>query len=1030
MDASVLVVSGVKMPRALIISTEDSNLQPIKTLFDKNKVVYGEIDLSKKVTDTDKPLLSEVLKNTNEKYDCVFISCTEWQQLPQDIGDIHCFIFYSLPETYLLSEIKKQKAAPQAQVIPKWKQHISSCLKLIEQSHPATLISLDDVLTNADAFLKEIFGKEKSRAEETEVDISSQLLELGIKASLVDRDDLYELYDELLSHSRLFGNFRVHLSPDIQVFKNEAHSLIEIAKAFNEKSTKVAELKSQLDELSINSNNLSKELSEQLQIAESALEEKEVLALEIVRLKEKTAEEIKRAELHVFQLQEELEETFTDLQKTKTSQEQQNKEASAKEAKLQAELLKNKNDCSSKLTQIESEKEKLLKEFKSAEQDSAEKLNEAQRIILKLREELEASFLELKETKTSQEKQEREAVKKVAELQSDLAKKTKDWTSKVKQLESEKDKLSKEVKKFEQQSKEELKQAELQVFQVQEELEVTFLELESIKNKISSLTDGKSLDTFVSAIKNEKLLLEEQISFLEKDLAQQQSEQSELEVNGVKEELEVATLQITQLQEELEFYYLQAVEHSKLKGTEMQKSIIANAFDSILAEQAKIVGQYEADDYRDLHMILENINFPHCGNVDTLSVKLINVSGKLGVEFRTEGNPDNLFTIYDDCSDEYGPYLRYFPDAPEFLNEQQEKTKHRLNANERLLSFCTLNCIQKVLIEGLFTNDAAVDESIVKDWKLSLADLDFRKYYSIDWLSFDSVTIKECFAMDGYEHLWLQFSNILAGDVLRRNLDIKVCAKNLTENGDDFLASFFLEFRVNSDGTEPLYAWPPETSDEYGPRLEVGLQEDLASLTLAKEDERLISLIRDNIQSILVKCDTTGATLKHPVNAWCNAVQNSLDVNNEEDVTDGGVESKDEGFNLANELLPVEEVVDLDSYQHIVFSSEQSQLKIKLRADNINKDTFDAEVYLEFRDGTQNVIYSDTEFFDVDDYGPRVKIPAEILEPLSSNTEYSGDFERAAACYAALTPSIEGSDRVDDLLKIMWLKLLERKKQD
>ena len=936
------------MPRALIISTEESHLSPVKTLFDKNKVTYAEIDLSKQNSDTDKPILSEVLKSTDDKYDCVFISCTEWQQLPQDICDIHCFIFYSLPETYLLSEIKKQKAAPQSQVIPKWKQHISSCLKLIEQSHPATLISLDDVLTNADVFLKEIFGKEKSPAEETEVDISSQLLELGIKASLVDRDDLYELYDELLSRSRLFGSFRVHLSPDIQVFKNEAHSLIEIAKAFNEKLTTVAQLKSQLDELSVNSNNLSKELAEQLQVAESALEEKEILAVELVKLKNKAADELKQTELNIFQLQEELEATFSELQKTKTSQEQLNQELASKEAELQSELAKN----------------------------------------------------------------------------------NKDWSSKVKQLESEKETLSKELKKFEKQSKEELKQAELQVFQVQEELEVTFLELESIKNKISNLTDGKGLDTFVNAIKNEKLLLEEQISLLEKDFAQHQSEKSEIKENGVKEELDLATLQITQLQEELEFYYLQAVEQSKLKGMEMQKSIIANSFDSISAEQIKIVGQYQADDYRDLHMILENVNFPHCSVVETLSVKLINVSGKIGVEFRTEGNPDNLFTIYDDCSDEYGPYLRYFPDAPEFLNEQQEKTKQRLNANERLLSFCTLNCIQKALIEGQSTNDAEVDESIVKDWKLSLADLDFRKYYPIDWLSFDGVIIKECFAMDGYEHLWLQFSNILAGDVLRRNLDIKVCAKNLTENGDEFLASFFLEFRVNSGGTEPLYAWPPETSDEYGPRLEIGLQEDLASLTLAREDERLISLIRDNIQSILVKSDTTGATLKHSVSAWCNAVQNSLDVNSEDDVTDKGVESEEEGFNPANELLPVEEVVELDSYQHIVFSSEQSQLKIKLRADNINKDTFDAEVYLEFRDGTQNVIYSDTEFFDVDDYGPRVKIPAEILEPLSSNTEYSGDFEWAAACYAALTPSIEGSDRVDDLLKIMWLKLLERKKQD
>lgn len=854
------------MPRALIITTENSNLQPIKTLFDKNKVVYGEVDLSKQVTDTDKPLLSEVLKNTDEKYDCVFISCSEWQQLPHDIPYEHCFVVYSSPETYLLSETKKQKTIPHSQYISEWKQYISSCLKLIDKEQSATLISLDDVLTNADVFLKEVFDKAKSSAEVKEIDISMQLLNIGIKASLVDRDDLYELYDELLSHSRLFGSFRVHLSPDVQVFKNEAHSLIEIAKALNEKSDMVAQLKVQLNEMSTNSTNLSREIAEQLQVAESALEEKEA----------------------------------------------------------------------------------LLKEFN----------------------------------------------------------------------------------KLEQRSKEELTQAELQVFQVQEELEVTFLELESIKNKISNLTDGKGLDTFVNETKKEKLFLEEQISLLEKDLAQQQSEQSEMEVNGVKEELELASLQITQLQEELEYYYLQAVEQSKLKDTEMQKSIIVNSFDSISAEQIKIVGQYEADDYRDLHMILDNASFPHCGIVDTLYVKLINISGKIGVEFRKEGNPDDLFTIYDDCSDEYGPYLRYLPDAPDFLNEQQEKTKQRLNANERLLSFCTLNCIQKMLIGGQFTNDAMVDENTVKDWKLSLADIDFRKYYPIDWLSFDSLTIKECFTMDGYEHLWLQFNNILAGDVLRKNMDIKVCAKNLIESGDEFLASFFLELRLNSDGTEPLYAWPPETSDEYGPKLEIGLQEDLANKTLAKEDERLISLIRDNIQSILVKCAISGATLKHSVNAWCNAIENSLYVNNEDDVTDANVEIGDEGLSPANELLSVEEVIDLDSYQHIVFSSEESQLKVKLRADNINKETFDAEVYLEFRDGTKDVIYNDTEFFDVDDYGPRVKIPAEILEPLSSNADYSGDFEWAAACYGALTPSIEDADKVDDLLKIMWAKLLERKKQN
>jgi len=59
-----------------------------------------------------------------------------------------------------------------------------------------------------------------------------------------------------------------------------------------------------------------------------------------------------------------------------------------------------------------------------------------------------------------------------------------------------------------------------------------------------------------------------------------------------------------------------------------------------------------------------------------------------------------------------------------------------------------------------------------------------------------------------------------------------------------------------------------------------------------------------------------------------------------------------------------------------------------------------------------------------------VKIPAEILEPLPTNTEYDGELKWAASCYRALAPAIEKSDEVDQLLKVMWLQLLERKKQN
>lgn len=1026
------------MPRAVIVSVGDLSLQPLKAFLVNNTITCVEYDISKQGDQAQELFLSEILAGIDKKCDCVFISGAEWQQIIQDTAVESFFFVYSLPDTYLVQKTKDLDIDSLERNTINWKQHASSYLHAKEKNTHLTLVSLDDILSNIHSFLKEVFGKEAPNTPKLiETDVETELLTIGVKASLVDKDDLYELYDELLSHSQLFGNFCVHLSPDVQVFKNEAFSLIEIVTAYREKSSEAAQLKIELAEMTASSEKALKELTSKLQVTENARKksadlarenllaleaelksdfaknkemldekvrqaekEKEVLAQELVKFKANAAEEQKQAELSIFQLQEELEATFSELGRTKANEKQYKQDIAFKDEELKAKLSKSDED-----------------------------LKQAAFDILQLQGKLESSLSELEKAKKAEKKHKQEILAKKATLESELAKNNNDWGNKVKLLKSEKEKLLKEFKSVEQQRTEEAKQAELQIFQVQEELEATFLELNGLENKIETLTGSKDFETFINTIKNEKLLLEEQISLLEKNLAQHQTEQSETKVNEVKEELELATLQIIQLQEELEFYYLQALEGAKLKGTEMKKSIIGKSFDSVSLGSLNIVGQYVEDDYRDLHLVLENANFPHCGIVDTLNVKLVNVSGKTGIEFRTEGNADNLFNIHDDCKDEYGAYLRYFPDAPEFLSAQQEKIKQRLSASERLLALCTLNCIQKSLIEGCITNDADVDDTIVKNWKLSLADLEFRKYYPIDWLSFDSVTIKECFAMDGYEHLWLQFNNILAGDVLRSKMDVKLCAKNLTEKGDEFFALFFLEFRVNSDGSEPLYAWPPETSDEYGPKLEIGLLDDLDSLTLAKEDMRLISLIRDNIKSILVKCDTSLATLKHSINAWCNAVENSLEITNEAEPVDASVENKDVAFEPAIEQLSVEEVVDLDGYQHIVFATEDSSLKVKLRAENINNDTFDAEVYLELRDGTQEVIYNATEYFEVDDYGPRVKIPAETLEQLSADADYNGEFQWALACYNALIPSIESSDKVDDLLKIMWAKVLERKKQ-
>jgi len=942
------------MPLAVIFSAGDLNLQPIKELLDNSNVTYTECDASSQVSKAQNILLSEVLGKIDDNYNCVFIKGVGWQEIILDTTKEQILLVYSLPETYLIQKAKEKKLNSLDHYVDAWKQHAFHCLQATGEMTSPTLLSLNDLIYNATSFMQSTFGKGSKSEMYLEVDFATKLLDIGVKASLLDRDDLYELYDELLSNSKLFGNFSVHLSPDINIFKQEANSLLELASVYKENTLKVVQLKNELADKSVNIENLRQELNSHLQLSENVLKENQELAeqklisveAEFESILSKRLEELKEAELNTFQLQEELEASFSENESLKQCVRHSKQELEAQDAKYKL----------------------------------------------------------------------------------DLAKSNEDWSNKVKLRESENEKLLKELVNVKQQNTENLKQAELQVFQVQEELEGTFLELQTLKKKINSLVGSDDLESFVRTIENDKLLLEEKISLLNSDF-KQQSEQQSIMAGEVKEELELATLQITQLQEELEFYYLQALEISTPQGKDMHKSIICRSFSAVSASSVKIVGQYSTEGYQDLHLVLENVDYPHCGLIDRINVKLVVNSGKVGIEFRTEGNPDNLFTIEDDCVDEYGAYLRYFPEPPEFLLEKQDKINQRLNTNDRLLVFCTLNCIQKAFMEDQTNNDFGLENRILKDWKLRLSELRFREHYPMNWLSFDEVAIKESFAMDSYEHLWLQFTNLLSGDILRRSLEVKLCAKGIVEEDNKFFASFFLEFRSNTDTSAPLFAWPPEDSDEYGPKLEIDLLEDLSSYSLANEDSRLITLIKDNLQSILLKTETKSANLSRSVDSWCNALSTEHAVEHQVEHLEKNLESEESSPEQINASLSVEEVIDLDSYQHIVFGVKDSALRIKLRAENINHETLDAEVYLELRDGTRDVIYNTTEYFDIDEYGPRVRIPAEILEHQLITSEGERDLKWAENCYQSLNSIIETSEKVDELLKIMWSRLIERKKQ-
>jgi len=126
--------------------------------------------------------------------------------------------------------------------------------------------------------------------------------------------------------------------------------------------------------------------------------------------------------------------------------------------------------------------------------------------------------------------------------------------------------------------------------------------------------------------------------------------------------------------------------------------------------------------------------------------------------------------------------------------------------------------------------------------------------------------------------------------------------------------------------------------------------------------------------------------------------------------------------------LTCEEAVSVGNYQHLVFTKNGDETKIKLRAENVNPETFDAEVFLELRDGTNNVIYNDSEYFGEDEFGPRVKIPAETLEKLLQANE--GDqFVWAISLYQNIPKHVEQATNIDELGKLLWKNIINRKSE-
>ena len=1038
------------MPSAVLISVGEFSLEPIKTLVESNGVTTATIAVSDTASLKSLDALTSKLSEQHQKAECLLVQASNGvEKSVSSFSGITTHLIYSSPETYLTQCLMANRANENAdaaiqQYIQQYSKHVQRVINALERDSALNLCSIDDVLANPASFLKTVFEIDSQVTEaESPTNLVHQTMALSANAALVDNDELYELYDDALSVGQLFGEFSVHLSPDSDTFKSKSSLLNEIAKAILQKNKQIATLNQKVTENKTQLAEKDKALIKTNEVL--AAQQQEFTALQ-QRLEAK-AKELESKTKDVNATKEKLSEKENQYNQLTQQLAEQETAALEKSNALRVEL-ESQEQALAKVSQELTAKDKEYNELQQRFEAKAKELDEKVKDATSISAELNDKDIQCKKLAQQLEEHMREA--ELSQLQmAQLKEELEASIQKNNKLEQTEQALKASKEKVLQlQNKltdvdEDAQLASLQVTQLQEELEHVFTECEALKTKEqeaekSFKKQASILQRELEQVKSENQALEEALQG-----AQQKQEESEgagvvttKELQNTKLELELASLQISQLQEELEHYYLalQEKERSLQKGlidSTMTNKIKTKAFDKVMASELSIAGKYAEEDYQDIHLTLHNIKLVNGKQIESLNAKLVNISGHIGIEFRAHEN-ENLFREFEDSKDEYGCYLRYFLTAPENLQAQQQRTVERLNASERLLIMSSINAVAELLQNTNIQTSTEISSEQWRLWRKVAIDLSHHVDSLPNWLSFDSVQLREEFVTDGYEHLWLVFNGVLIGNVWRNTLELKLTANEvgMATNGE-FSNKINIEFRELEDGSSPLMTWPPESADEYGPKFNIAINNLTQLAELTKHDKQLITHLVNNFSSILEKLEVNESEVSRSKFVWISAVEALLA---DEKGVDQNIEPQPSEYKEletsqeAHDILSCEEAVSLGSYQHLVFTKNGDETKIKLRAENVNPETFDAEVYLELRDGTNNVIYNDSEYYGEDEFGPRVKIPAETIEKLIQANEQE-QFSWVVSLYRNIPKHVEQSTNIDELEKLLWKNIINRKSE-
>lgn len=410
-------------------------------------------------------------------------------------------------------------------------------------------------------------------------------------------------------------------------------------------------------------------------------------------------------------------------------------------------------------------------------------------------------------------------------------------------------------------SKRDSELALLQIHKLQEELEIYHNKQQAAEKQNELLQ--KEIEKSQKRYSELEALNSDLQKMLKKERDDRQKEIQGLthQINGFeKREVEtsrdadLALRQIHKLQEELERYYIKSLElEEKASHWNAAKYSQLKSYDvlrSAFCSEMNVVEWCEEAHYAHLVLNLSDVVLADGRQVENIECKLVNNSGFAGLEIRAgeTGKQKHLISTWPEgLNDEFGQKFLFHPKSPQSDFPFQNAVEWQMSASDRVLVFGIINCIYEHFLASTLTNNSTLEYSKLDKWREQASSLLSCVKEMPDWFSFDSVKLNEEMRLDNYEHLWLNFDNLLHGTRFFDEYQIKINVTEL-EATTCFAKHLAIEFRTLSKNKAPLESWPPLQQDEYGHWLQIDVD-------LTKEQ-----LVLDGAEHL---SDTDIALVKH-----------------------------------------------------------------------------------------------------------------------------------------------------------------------